>query len=312
VGQVTEFVGAALQACLDGRFVNTPYYKVFPVDQDFFRSPEWVIVSPEFLPVDQLLRRLPRLSNYARAMQGFVTGADDVFIVDRAQVPPGEYEAYMPYLADKLIGRFQLPNEVDQAVFYPYVGPRPLESERELRERYPATWDYLNRNKKRLEARRRSASTPWWRPERPRDPGYLRRPKIVCPHLMLTSRFAFDRDGEFSVSRSPFIIAREETDEKTVLTLLEAILNSSVASWFIRTNAPKYASGYNRIEVGLLNSIPVPDLSKIDTLALGKVLDLVARRRRLETAQLDQELDEMVMDLYGFGSAERDAFAGSI
>lgn len=310
VGQITEFVGAALQACLDGRFVDTPYYKVFPVGQDFFCSKEWIIVSPAFVAIDQALRTMPRLASYARAMQGFVTGADDKFIIDATDVPEGETGAYLPYLPDKSIGRFGLPTSVTQVVFYPYVGDSAIQSEGELQERYPKTWAYLNENKARLEARRRSAGTPWWRPERPRDPEFIRRPKIVCPHLMLTPRFALDRSGQFAVSRSPFIIAREAADEETVLVLLTAILNSSVVSWFIRTNAPKYASGYNRIEIGLLNDVPVPNLSEIDSITLRRVSDLVGNLGAGQT-EAEDELESIVMDLYGFGLAERGAFSGA-
>jgi tRNA1(Val) A37 N6-methylase TrmN6 len=46
VAQATEFVGAALQACLDSRAIETPYHSVFPVGQAFFRSRDWVLVSP--------------------------------------------------------------------------------------------------------------------------------------------------------------------------------------------------------------------------------------------------------------------------
>jgi hypothetical protein len=55
IAQVTESVGAALQACIDGREVKNQLFSVFPAAQAIFRSKAWVLVSPEQIRIDQRL-----------------------------------------------------------------------------------------------------------------------------------------------------------------------------------------------------------------------------------------------------------------
>jgi hypothetical protein len=74
-----------------------------------------------------------------------------------------------------------------------------------------------------------------------------------------TPRFAVDFRGNYAVSHSPFLVPKKGQYDPVFLKFFCAVFNSSVCHWFISTHAPKYSRGYNRIEVPLLKSIPVPD-----------------------------------------------------
>ena len=314
VAQVSEFAGAALQACLDAKTVNTPYYNVYPVTQRYFRSKQWILVSPAQAYVDERLRELPRLQAFLDVTQGFVTGADDVFIVARSSVHKAEFGIYVDYLPDRQILRYRLPKELDQVVFYPYEDDR-LINEEGLAARYPRTWAYLTGHKAKLSARKSviAGTIPWWRPERPREPRTLRRPKIVCPHLMITPRFAVDEKGTRAVSHSPFMIIKEEDrgEEDTLLPFFCAVLNSSVANWHLRTYAPKYGRGYNRLEVTLLKALPVPDFRRVGASVLKTILDGVERLSRGRVDRdTDDEVDRLVAEIYGFTASERHEILG--
>ncbi len=312
VAQVTEFVGAALQACLDNVTIDTPYYRTFTVNQSFFVSKSWSIISPQHIAIEERISLLPKVSDYMNVVQGFLSGADDIFIIPRSEIPAGEQELYLDYLKDREILRYKIPTQVEQVVFYPYVG-LSLVDEETLEARFPGTWNYLNRNRAKLESRGpvRAGKTPWWRPERPREPTRIRRPKIVCPHLMLTPRFALDSRGIFAVSHSPFLIAKDSGEEPTLLRLFTAVLNSSVCSWYMRTHAPKYAKGYNRLEANLLKAMPSPDVGRIDTADLQKILVSVDKLSSGKShGSLDSEVDHLVAQLYGFTSRDRKILLG--
>lgn len=314
VAQVTEFAGAALQACLDAKTVETSYYNVYPVTQRYFRSKQWILVSPAQAHVDERLRELPRLSAFLDVTQGFVTGADDVFIVERSSVHKSELGIYVDYLPDRQILRYRLPKEVNQVVFYPYEDGK-LISEDELAKRYPWTWAYLTKHKSKLEIRKSviARTIPWWRPERPREPKTLLSPKIVCPHLMLTPRFAVDEKGTRAVSHSPFMVMKEEDrgEEATLLPFICAVLNSSVSNWHLRTYAPKYGRGYNRLEVTLLKSLPVPDFRRVSASALKIIVDGVEKLSRGRADRyLDDEIDRLIAEMYGFTGTERREILG--
>jgi hypothetical protein len=311
IAQVTEAVGAALQACLDGREVKNRYFNVFPAAQSIFASKAWVLVSPEQIRIDERLSSLPKLSTFMTVAQGFLSGADKVFIRPRAAVPSGEEQIYIDYLPDRQIGRYTIPKRAAEVVFFPFEGNMPL-AEGDLELRYPKTWAYLLSHREALEARKSvtRSGVPWWKPVRSRSPSTLLRPKIVCPHLMLTPRFAIDPLGKMAVSHSPFIIAKDEGEEQALIRFFCAVLNSTVCNWYLRTYAPKYGRGYNRLEVTLLNGVPMPDLAQVDSRTLTSIIEMVDQISKKPDDKLDDELDDMICGLYGFTPTERQILFG--
>lgn len=312
IAQVTEFVGPALQACLDGMLVDTPYYRVFEVDQSYFVAGEWTILSPDQMRIKSTLDKMPRLSQYADVKQGVVTGADKIFIRDRLDVNLRDMSIYMDFLPDREIGKYVLPTKTEQVVFYPYYRGQWL-TEDEVTERFPETWKYLLAHREKLSERGpvRAGRTPWWRPESLRDARLIKGQKIVAPHVMLTPRFALDKSGNFAVSRSPIIVPKDGSTDPLMLKLLVGVLNSSICGWYIRTYAAKYSGGYNRIETKNLERVPVPNLAEISVASMNKVLDLVERLQAGKRSDgLEVELDSLVASLYGFGPSERKALFG--
>ena len=137
-------------------------------------------------------------------------------------------------------------------------------------------------------------------------------PKIVCPHLMLTPRFALDLVGRYVVTRSPFIYPLERYDEEVFLKIVCAILNSSVTQWYISMHAYKYRGGYNRVEVPLLRSLPTPDPAAVAPAALNRVLALVDQAiREGPTRELEAEIDNTVMGMYDLSERERSEMTGA-
>lgn len=322
VAQVMDYVGPALQACLEGRQVSGPYHKVFRLPQAYFQRSDWSVVDPAHLTIEGQLRGLPVVSDYLEVSQGYVSGLDDVFIRDASEVVSTERAIYQHFLPDKDIRRFGVADADDKLVFYPFEADKAVD-EVGLQKRYPATWAYLHTKREVLSARGpvRKGSTAWWRPERPREPRFMRRPKIVTPHLSLTPRFAVDIRGRYAVSRSPFLVAKQRgDDELTLLCFFCAVLNSSVVGWYLNVFSPKYASGYNRIESNLLRTIPVPDLARIETSAVVQVSKMVQALMSSVDGddELEAEIDATIVRLYGLrredidvimGRSERDDFA---
>jgi hypothetical protein len=238
-----------------------------------------------------------------------VTGADDVFIRRKVEVSDDETDIYMDFLPDRQITRYSLPSRVSEAVFYPYLG-EDLITEQQLKEQFPKTWAYLDNHRERLEARKRSPGTPWWKPERPREPSRIRRPKIVCPHLMLTPRFAVDVRGKFATSHGPAIAVKDPGEEQTLLFLLCGILNSLVANWYIRTYVPSYSKGYSRLEPATLRNLPIPKFENVEPAKLDRFIELV--RSNQKDVAADDELEELAIEFYELGVQERRAIGMSL
>jgi len=310
LAQASDFVGGVLQACIDRRDVDTPYYRAFRTPQSYFERQDWAIVSPEFTALESKLARLPKLSDYLNSAQGFLTGADPVFLRSADLVPLGERSIYMYVWEDRDISRFGLKEKSDTLVLYPYEGDRLLD-EHEIEERYPSTYSHLVANREVLTRRKRSSSTPWWKPERPRPPKVMKRPKIVVPHLFLTPRFALDISGVMAVSHTPFLTAKREDGEVDLLKWFVAVLNSSVASWYLRVFTPKFAKGYSRIEAATLRDVPVPDLNSVSAGDLKLAAILVDRLLAGKASEADaQDLDALIVRAYGITPMERSRILG--
>lgn len=304
VARIFGSVGPALQAVLEGRTIDAEYYNVFDVDQAFFRRDEWTLLSAPEISLERKLEQLKPISNFLDVRQGFITGADSVFIRPKDLIPKSDASIYIDYPPDRSIAKFKLPKRADQVVFYPFDDKGPL-SETQLRADFPETWKYLLSHRRELQKRKSAASgNPWWRPVRPRDPENILSPKIVCPHLMLTPRFAVDLRGNYAVSHSPFLVPKKGQYDPVFLKFFCAVLNSSVCHWFISTHAPKYSRGYNRIEVPLLKSIPVPDPAHAHPAALKEIVRLVDQASVRDDGMAESKLDELITALYALTVTE--------
>ena len=110
MAQITEFVGAALQACLDGRAIKSKCFNVFPAPQAVFRAKTWTPVSPEQMRINERLSHLRKPSDFMTIAQGFVTGADKDPFDLQTILPDGEERIYIDYLPDRQIGRYSIRN----------------------------------------------------------------------------------------------------------------------------------------------------------------------------------------------------------
>lgn len=303
-----EFVGKALQDGLRNNNVENSFYSVFEVEQTFFKGESWAILPLKELKLREKLSLFPKLPEFMEVRQGFVTGADEIFLIDKVQIPKGEERVYIPYLPDRQIDRYSLPKTVSKYVFYPFDGKRKLE-EKEIKRDYPGTWKYLQSKRRAIQGKRSFQNvTDWWRPLRTRQPEHILSPKIVTPHLTIVAKFAIDTQGKFGISHSPFFILRGEDDNKEMLLYFLGLLNSTPCYWYISNNSHKYSRGYTMLEVKTLNQTPVPDPSTISNKDFKKMVELVEKRIKssaLEAINLEKEIDILACKLYNLNSDDQ-------
>jgi hypothetical protein len=302
-----EFIGHALCDALEGKTLSTDFYEVYQAEQRHFSGEQWTLLSPEESRLHVKVRTHRALRDFLTVREGFVSGADEVFIIPREDVPKGERRIYVPFLSDREMDRFRVPEETPNVVFYPYVGDELIEEER-LAAEFTKTWDYLCQHRDSL-AKRSSVlrgDFPWWRPERPRHPSNLLRPKIVSPHLIVMPRFSLDEGGRYAVSHCPVMYPRERGSEVDLLRFFLAVLNSTVSMWQIVQLSHKYSRGYAMLEPKTLREMAVPDPREIPAKTMRRIQTLVARRLRdPRDTKAELELDDTVADLYGLTESER-------
>ena len=296
------YPGNALEEALDGRTASTPFYSIHQIEQSVFDDGPWHSEGPADRKLADRILRFEPMRNVISVKQGFITGMDDVFIRDAESIPSNEKAAYVPYLADREMRRYGVPEATAKAVFYPFDGEHSLTST-EVRERFPETWAYLETHAERLRARKslnRVGHSLWWRPLWPRPPKNMLRPKIVSPHLVLFPRFGIDAAGEYAVSHSPMLFLKADEDGLEVMRYCVAVLNSSVGHWQIIRQSHKYQRGYAMLEAHTLNTFSLPSPAKVAPRLMNKIQDLVGKLTDTPSdSDADAELDEVIAQLFG-------------
>lgn len=306
-----DMVGRALQDALYNREIETPTYSVYKVAQDYFHGNDWIILPPTEATLKRSFEKLTRLEEFLQIREGFISGADDIFIRSHNDIPEGEEEIYVPYLSDREMKSYKVPTRTSRLFLYPFLNSRPI-TEYELKKRFPETWNYLLKNKAALSKRSpvRKGDLVWWKPVRPRSPQNMMRPKIISPHLVLVPRFSLDVKGKYAISRSPLMYPKREGAERDLLLYFLAILNSTACYWHISNHSHVYQNGYAMLEVKTLNTTPVPDPGKVPTTTLKRLMGLVSNRLQIsgpETSIVEAEIDELVSELYGLNTMQRRA-----
>ncbi len=121
---------------------------------------------------------------------------------------------------------------------------------------YPAIHRHLDSYRPSLERRQDQGETPY----NLRSCAYhedFAKPKITWIELAKDGRFALDEDGLF-VEATAFML---KTSRREDLPWLCAVLNSGVASWWVRTTAPTSGAGATRWKKVYLETLPVPSPS---------------------------------------------------
>ncbi|MBD1869441.1 hypothetical protein H6F95_19470 [Cyanobacteria bacterium FACHB-471] len=314
VAQCQELLGRALQDVVEGHQTETKFYSVYNVNQAVFELDEWIIQHPSLASIQRKLEALPTIGEFMNIRVGLQTGNNKIFIVSQRQIPKGEEAIFIPFLSDREMESYTVPNEVESYLFYPYVEGKRLD-ENELRKSYPRTWEYLSLHKEKLQTRAavKKNQILWWELERPRSE-YLLQPKIVSPHLAIMPRFSIDNEGKLSVVRSPIIYPKERNVESDLLRYFAAVLNSSICYRYIAEHSHRYGSGYSMLEPKSLLKTPVPDPTKVAPSVMNSLLLLVDKRllaSGLEILRIENEIDELVADLYGFTEQERSMYGVS-
>lgn len=316
-------VGEALARIVSGVPCTTPDFDVFEVGQDNFLRNTWIVLPPAEDRLVRAMADLPRLHEFLEVRQGMISGADSVFIIPESTIPNDGRELFKPFLSDRSIDPFDVPEESGEVVFIPYDALGERLTEDRLRREFPLTWAYLESHRDALSHRKpvQNGDLEWWRPTRPRDPAMMFRPKIVTPHVVILPQFALDLNGSYAVSHSPYLFERKNSPESDIPTLLKyftAVLNSSTAFWHINGHARRYGGqgpsgasgrrGYALLEVRELKETPVPDPRLVSASMMKEIGELVDKRVSSSTGafgELERQLDERIAELYGLSPEER-------
>jgi hypothetical protein len=291
------------------------------------------------LDISVVLSRTQRpwkpLHQFGRAYIGCKTGMNEAFVMSRSNANDLKLEpnVVFPYAyRGEEIERYNvvLP---DSLVIYPYsegVGGTPeLIPEELFRRMYPNAYEHLLSFKPKLRLRQDSRrlyahGSEWYRHLRPGSFRYIRPAKLVFKAIAkISSGGLLGNDVAFDGANCPAILL--ENLENHQISYILGILNSKLASYYLRQVCPPKLAGYLKYSATCLSDTPIRVIefsSKSERLhhdtiagAVDQMIDLqksvsVARTPQEKTslgrqiAATDAQIDRVVYELYGLTPEE--------
>ncbi len=253
-----------------------------------------------------------------RFYYGIKTGLGEAFIVNREtrdkliSEDNSSVEIIKPFLRGRNIKRWKVNFDdlylikIESSVNkkHAWSEKTDTEAERIFSETYSAVYKHLQGFRKKLIERDDQGSYFWelrsciyWHE--------FEQPKILLGRFMNKPTFAFDKEGFFNNDALYMI---PDANEYVV-----AVLNSSVCWWFLSQICTDLQNGYIQAFRENLFEIPVPKISPESQEPFIKLVDeiLELKKRGENTDEQENEIDEMVYDLYDLTKAERDIVEGA-
>ena len=233
--------------------------------------------------------------------RGILTGYNEAFIIDEEtknrliESSPKNAEIIRPIVLGRNIKRYQY-NWEGLWLINAHNGLKGKLERINIEREYPTVFEYLSQYLP--QAKLRSDQGDHW--TNLRNCAYLNefdKPKIAWGNLALKGQFAFIKEPMMINAPSPFFA----TDN----TYLLALLNSSLADFYIKQLGVTRNGGYFEYKPMFVEQFPIPKASKeLQGSFIEKVERLMNVTGEIKTI-LEVELDNMVFDLYNLTLDER-------
>lgn len=220
----------------------------------------WELANTLDLNNKKVSRFITSLGDVAKVDYGLISGDDSTFILHKKEVRKLEMEHWFlrPYTRPAYFKRYGL-KESPLKIIYPYDNEGKLIPEKELKERAPNIYNYLLKNKNRLQNRQDSRYTieekglPWYCLIRPSTPKVFEKPKIIYYDVGNLPNFIIDFEGYYYGGGTSHSIRSDYLDLRYILSLL----NSKLLCMIIRSICPIKAGGARKFGPNYISTVPI-------------------------------------------------------
>ena len=173
-------------------------------------------------------------------------------------------------------------------------------------KQYPAVYEHLLSHKTGLAARNKAETGiryEWYALQRwaASYRGEFAKEKLIWMDLTEQGRFAYDDCAMFCMDTT-FLMTGES------VKYLCAVLNSTLATWFIQNTALTSGMGVTRWKRFTVERIPIPKLNAEEERPfiqlVGRILEAKATDPGVDTSELEKQIDELVYQMYGLTNEE--------
>ncbi len=271
--------------------------------------------------LDRLKEKFPKLNEYinGESYRGIVTGLTEAFIIDDEKkkelifANSKNSDIIKPILQGRDLKPYSLPQIEKHLLFVPWHFPLhntpkisgpSLEAEKLFQKEYTEVYNHLLKFKQKLSSRNiveTGIRYEWyalqrWASEYSQE---FEKPKIMYQKFQIKPCFIYDDQGLYCNDSIWFI---PSTDK-----VLLAILNSKLAWWLISKFCSAIQNGYQLIWK-YFGQIPIApatgdEKNKI-TKIINEILLIKKHNSQADTAALENEINELIYNLYGLTADE--------
>nr|WP_157687376.1 Eco57I restriction-modification methylase domain-containing protein [Pedobacter psychrophilus] len=310
ISQKADYSGST-QTCLIGKGLDSlekmsDFIRHAITVQDGFNSERgWVILTEIEARIKRKIEAngIPLKDWDINIYRGILTGYNEAFIIDEEtkkdlQAKSGSAdlsEIIRPILLGRNIKRFSYKWD-GLWLINTHNGIKGAMQRIDIENNYPAVYDYLKQFLPQIELR--CDQGDHW--TNLRNCAYLEdfnKPKIAWGNLALKGQFAFIEEPMMINAPSPFFA----TDNIYIL----ALLNSSLADFYIKQLGVTRNGGYFEYKPMYVEQFPIPLVSsEIQEKFIRKVFEL--REKHVIKNKVENELNQMVFDLYELTIQEKE------
>jgi hypothetical protein len=226
-------------------------------------------------------------------------------------------------------------SELTKAILFPYkiiAGKAILLSAKEMMQSYPNAWEYLQTNRKTLEAREHGKwkHENWYAFGRSQNLSEMEQTKILTPSIANRASFTFDESdfyyfvGSGGGGGGGYGITLKPTQSVSYKYIL-GLLNSHLLDAYLKVYSSPFSSGYYAYNRQYIEPMPIRTIDQAnptDKARHDRLVQLVDsmlalhrqraaakddRERELYQRQIDatdQRIDALVYELYGLSAEE--------
>ena len=254
-----------------------------------------------------------------KSFRGIVTGLTEAFLIDNSKKielisQNLKYKKVIKsILQGRDVGKYLTPNAEKHLLFIPWHFPlqddvnikgASVEAELMFKQEYPSIYNHLLGYKEKLEKRNLTETGvryEWYAMQRYASDYYqeFEKPKIMYQIFQVKPCFIYDEQGLYC-NNSMWIISKEDK-------VLLAILNSKMGWWLISKYCTAIQNGYQLIWK-YFGQIPIPNITKEQGKPIISLVDEILTAKQsnpnADTIILEQQIDQLVYELYGLTEAE--------
>jgi hypothetical protein len=273
----------------------------------------WRLESPAVLRLLEKLRKAGQpLGEFVqgRVYYGIKTGLNEAFVVGRSTRDrlvaehPSSAEVLKPFLRGRDVKRWRM-NFAEQYLIkiessenkkHGWSGKLDKDAEKAFARTLPAIHTHFEKYREKL-IRRDDQGKYFWELRSCKYWREFEQPKVILGRFMNEATFSFDAEG-FLHNDALYMVSRASE-------FIAAILNSSVAWWFLTKICTDLQNGYLQAFRENLFQIPIPlgfETEPIEDL-VNRIL-IAKNKAPNEIVALEREIDQMVYQLYGLTEEE--------